>query len=98
MMNKSVLIKSLENRYKDEQLCCEVVDATFELLSELVTLDHGLSIEGIGRLGAHERQGANKELPNEEGILAQKNLSIFFHPAKEIKKRVDELVEDVSKD
>ncbi len=96
-MNKTVLKKSLENAERDSKLCSKVVDATFELLSEMVAVDQGLTIEGIGSLGAHRRKGANKELPNEKGELACNNLSIFFHPTSRVKEEANKWVDDVSK-
>ena len=97
-MNKTNLIESLQNENRDEKVCTEIVDATFELLSSMVTLEQSLTIDAIGVFDAHERKGANKELPNDKGVLAQKNLSIFFHPSSEIKKEVEALVEDESTD
>ena len=93
-MNKSVLIDALHSETRSKELCQEVADATFELLAEMVTLEESLVIEGIGTLGAHRRRKANKERPNTEGVVACKNLSIFFHPSKAIKKVVSDLVED----
>lgn len=96
IVKKIDLIKSLQNENTSEEICAEVVEATFELLSSMVSLEQSLSIDGIGVLDAHYRKGTNKELPNENGVLAQKNLSIFFHPSPQIKQRVKELVEDES--
>ena len=93
-MNKNVLIESLQNDDRSLEICSEVVDASFELLASMVSVDQSLSIDGIGTFGAHYRKGKNIELPNKEGLLAQKNLSIFFHPSAEIKASVKELVED----
>jgi nucleoid DNA-binding protein len=98
IMNKKDLVSSLQNEQRSQELCEEVVNATFKLLSQMVNLDQGLDIEGIGILGAHERQGANRELPNKEGVLACNNLSIFFHPSFEVKEQVSKLVEDVPTD
>lgn len=93
-MNKSTLIESLQSDDRSLEVCTEVVDASLELLSSMVGLDQSLSIDGIGTFGIHERKGANRELANEVGVVAQKNLSIFFHPSAEIKEAVKELVED----
>ena len=95
-MKKIDLIKSLQNDDRSEKICAEVVDATFELLSSMVNLEQTLTIDEIGLFDAHYREGANKELPNQYGILAQKNLSVYFHPSSQIKKRVNKLVEDAS--
>lgn len=97
-MNKIALMASLQSNDTSPALCNEVVDASFELLASMVGVDQSLTIEGIGTFGAHQRKGANKELPNDEGILAQKNLSIFFHPSSEIKASVEMLVEDDTTD
>ena len=93
-MNKNVLIESLQNDDRSSEICSEVVDASFELLASMVSVDQSLSIDEIGTFGAHYRKGKNIELPNDEGRLAQKNLSIFFHPSAKIKASVQELVED----
>jgi nucleoid DNA-binding protein len=97
-MNRKVLIDSLQNEERSRPECEKVVDATFKLLTEMVSLEQGLTIDGVGMMGAHYRRGANKELANEQGIIAQKNLSIFFHPSSEIKARVNDLVEDEHSD
>lgn len=93
-MNKQGLIQSLQNENRSEEVCETVVDATFKLLSQMVDLDKSLTIDGLGMMGAHKRKGANKERANSQGKIAQKNLSIFFHPSAEIKTCVSEWVED----
>lgn len=93
-MKKTDLIASLKKEGRSEELCKELVDAVFEKLKESVSLQESLNIDGIGHFGAHLRKGANKELPNKEGKLSQKNLSIFFHPNQEIKKEVTKHVEE----
>lgn len=97
-MKKRDLIKSLQNDNRSEKICAEAIDATFELLSSLVNLEQTLTIDGIGVFDAHYRQGANRELPNEQGVLEQKNLSVYFHPSSRIKKRVNKLAQDASAD
>ncbi len=97
-MKTTGLVASLQNEERDEKLCKDVVDATFELLATMVTLEKSLSIDGIGTFGAHERKGLKKELPNAEGTFSQKNLSIFFHPSLRIKEDVSTLVEDAPTD
>lgn len=94
VMDKKDLIKLITTKECNETLTTEVVDAFFTLLNEKITLNNSLHIEDIGLIGAHERKGANKEKANEDGIYLQKNLSIFFHPDKNIKKHVRDLVED----
>lgn len=93
-MDKKDLIKLITTKECDETLSIEVVDAFFTLLNEKISLNTSLHIEEIGLIGAHERKGANKEKPNADGVYLQKNLSIFFHPDKNIKKQVSNLVED----
>jgi len=97
-MKKADLVELLQNDTRNKEVCTELVDAIFEELASQVNLENSLSIEGIGHLGAHRRRGANKELPNEEGLLSQKNLSIFFHPEHDIKEQVTEYVEETAKD
>lgn len=92
-MKKIDLIRSLQTEERSEVLCEKVVDAIFEKLREKVSLDESLSIDGVGHLGAHLRKGKNKEIPDKEGKLAYKNLSIFFHPSKEIKNEVKKHVD-----
>jgi len=92
-MKKTDLIAFLQTEARSEEVCEEIVDAVFEKLREKVSLDVGLTVDGIGYMGAHLRKGASKELV-EEGKQSHNKLSIFFHPSKEIKREVKKHVEE----
>ena len=91
-MNREALVKSLATEDRSEDLCKEVVDATFEYLSSILSVEQGVTIEGLGVLNAHYKR--KSVLSKQTKVLMEENLSIYYHPSREIKKRVKKMLEN----
>ena len=91
-MNRDALVKSLATEDRSEVVCKEVIEATFEYLSSILSVEQGVTIDGLGVLNAHYKRKA--VLSKQTKRLMEENLSIYYHPSREIKKRVKKMLDN----
>ena len=91
-MTRDELVRSLVTDTRNLEVCKRVVDESFEHLSTLLSVEQGVIIEGLGIFNAHYKRKA--VLSKQTKVLMEENLSIYFHPGPQIKKRVKKMLDD----